>query len=61
MSNLLTGDTEAILTYLRQCVYDAIAESQCRRLRATIESNTIKALKDRLLRLPSALKEAGQA
>jgi hypothetical protein len=55
------GDSESVLTYLRHCVYDAIAEWQCRRMKADIQPNTIKALKDNLLRLPSRIEEHASA
>lgn len=46
----LTG-AEGMLNYLRHCVYDAIAEWKASKSTATIDSNTIKMLKDRLLRV----------
>lgn len=46
----LTG-AEGMLNYLRHCVYDAIAEWKASQSTAPIDSNTIKMLKDRLLRL----------
>ena len=46
----LTG-AEGMLNYLRHCVYDAIAEWKASQATAAIDSNTIKMLKDRLLRL----------
>jgi hypothetical protein len=52
------GDSESVLTYLRQCVYDAIAEWQCRRKVGAIQPDSIKAIKDGLLRLPSRIEEA---
>lgn len=55
------GDSESVLTYLRHCVYDAIAEWQCRRMKAAVQPNTIKALKDNLLRLPSRIEETAGA
>ena len=47
----LTG-TESVRDYLRQCVYDSVAEWQARAKASRIDSNTIKLLKDRLLRVP---------
>jgi hypothetical protein len=38
-------------------VYDSIAEWQCRRKNAPLQPNTIKLLKDRLLRLPSFIEQ----
>lgn len=49
---------ESVLTYLRQCVYDAVAEWHCRRKTSGINSATIKLLKDSLLRLPSRIEQA---
>jgi hypothetical protein len=46
----LTG-AEGMLNYLRHSVYDAIAEWKASQTTAPIDSNTIKMLKDRLLRL----------
>lgn len=51
--------SEGVLNYLRHCVYDAIAEWQCRRKGASLQPDTIKMLKDRLLRLPSEIEQAG--
>ena len=44
--------SEGVLNYLRHCTYDAIAEWQARRQDAYLDPDTIKILKDRLLRLP---------
>jgi Histidine kinase-, DNA gyrase B-, and HSP90-like ATPase len=55
------GDSESVLTYLRHCVYDAIAEWQARRKTGGVQPNTIKALKDNLLRLPSRIEETAGA
>ncbi len=49
--------SEGVLNYLRHCVYDSIAEWQCRRKNAALQPNTIKLLKDRLLRLPSVMEQ----
>ena len=43
--------SEGLLNYLRHCTYDGIAEWQARRHQAALDPNTIKVLKDRLLRL----------
>ncbi len=43
---------EGVLNYMRDCVYDAVAEWQCSRKEAVLRTDTIKLLKDRLLRLP---------
>lgn len=43
---------EAVLEYLRQCTYDALAEWQAGSKLARFDADTIKWLKDGLLRLP---------
>lgn len=43
---------EGVLNYLRHCVYDGMAEWQAKHKAATMNPNTIKLLKDRLLRVP---------
>lgn len=53
--------SEGVLNYLRHCVYDAIAEWQCRRKGAQLQPDTIKLLKDRLLRLPSDIEQSATA
>lgn len=52
---------EGVLNYLRHCVYDAVAEWQCRRMAAPLQSDTIKMLKDSLLRLPSEIEQDAAA
>lgn len=47
---------EGILNYLRHCTYDAIAEWQARHKAGSMDPDTIKMLKDRLLRLPSFIE-----
>lgn len=44
--------SEGMLNYLRHCTYDAIAEWQARHKASTLDPDTIKLLKDRLLRVP---------
>jgi hypothetical protein len=44
--------SEGFLNYLRHCTYDAIAEWQASRKVAQLDPDTIKILKDKLLRLP---------
>lgn len=43
--------TEGVLNYLRHCTYDGIAEWQARRKLASLDPDTIKVLKDRMLRV----------
>ena len=48
--NQLNG-SEGVLNYLRHCTYDGVAEWQARRKSASLDPDTIKILKDRMLRL----------
>ena len=48
--NQLRGST-GVLNYLRHCVYDGIAEWQAKKKTGRIDPETIKLLKDKLLRL----------
>ena len=50
-STQLSG-SESVRDYLRQCMYDAVAEWQARKKTATIDPDTVKVLKDGLLRVP---------
>jgi hypothetical protein len=50
--------SEGVLNYLRHCVYDAVAEWECKGLTAGVQPDTIKLLKDRLLRLPSQIEQS---
>ena len=43
--------SEGVLNYLRHCTYDGVAEWQARRKAASLDPDTIKILKDRMLRL----------
>ncbi|HBB89950.1 MAG TPA: hypothetical protein DC047_20290 [Blastocatellia bacterium] len=49
--------TEGALNYFRHCTYDAIAEWQAHRKSSALDPNTIKLLKDRLLRVPFKIEE----
>jgi len=44
--------SEGVLNYLRHCTYDGIAEWQARHQASRLDPDTIKLLKDKLLRLP---------
>jgi hypothetical protein len=44
--------TESVRDYLRQCIYDSVAEWQARAKASTIDPDTVKLLKDHLLRVP---------
>lgn len=46
-----------VLNYFRHCVYDAIAEWQAKKRISSINPNTIKILKDSLLRVPFLIEE----
>ncbi len=44
--------SDGVLNYLRHCVYDGIAEWRAKHKAGALTPNTIKYLKDRLLRVP---------
>lgn len=50
--NQLDNNSISILNYLRHCVYDGVAEWQSRKFVGNLLPDSIKILKDRLLRLP---------
>jgi hypothetical protein len=53
---------QGLINYFRHCVYDAVAEWQAQRLRAKLDPNTIKMLKDQLLRVSFQMEQhASQA
>lgn len=43
--------TEGVLNYLRHCTYDALAEWKARQLTADLDPDTVKTIKDGLLRI----------
>ena len=45
-----------LLNYLRHCMYDGLAEWQARRKQANLDPDTIKFLKDNLLRLSGEIE-----
>ena len=51
--------TENVRDYLRQCVYDSVAEWQARTKASRIDPHTVKLLKDRLLRVPLEIESHG--
>ena len=55
---LLSG-SEGVLNYLRHCTYDGIAEWMARRNEASLDPDTIKVLKDKMLRLPLEIEMEG--
>ncbi len=48
--------SEGVLNYLRHCIYDGIAEWQARHKASRLDPDTIKILKDKLLRLPMEIE-----
>ena len=48
--------SQSILDYLRQCIYDSVAEWHVRAKVSTIDPDTIRLLKDRLLRVPMEME-----
>jgi hypothetical protein len=48
--------SDGLLNYFRHCTYDAIAEWQARNRASTTDPDTIKLIKDRLLRLPMSIQ-----
>jgi hypothetical protein len=48
---------QGLINYFRDCVYDAVAEWQAQRLRARLDPNTIKMLKDQLLRVSFQMEQ----
>jgi hypothetical protein len=57
--NQLKG-SEGVLNFFRHCTYDGIAEWQARAKASRIDPDTIKLLKDKLLRVPFDIeKHAG--
>lgn len=50
---------QSVRDYLRQCTYDGVAESKAFYLTGKIEPDTVKLIKDNLLRVPMILADAG--
>lgn len=48
---------EGVLNYLRQCIYDSVAQAKARSINRTMEPDTIKLFKDQLLRVPFQILE----
>lgn len=51
--------TESVRDYLRHCIYDSVAEWQARAKAARIDPDTVKLLKDNLLRVPLQMESHG--
>ena len=49
----------SVKDYLRQCVYDSVAEWQARAKASRIDPDTVKLLKDNLLRVPLQMESHG--
>lgn len=47
----------AMTDYLRQCVFDALAENKARIMRGRVHSNTVRTFKDHLLRVPHQMHD----
>jgi hypothetical protein len=54
--NTQLSGTESVRDYLRQCIYDSVAEWQARAKASTIDPDTVKLLKDHLLRVPLSME-----
>lgn len=52
---------ESVRDYLRHCMYDSVAEWQARAKASTIDPDTVKLLKDHLLRVPLQMESHGEA
>lgn len=48
---------QGLINYFRHCIYDAMAEWQAQRLRAKLDPDTIKILKDKLLRVSLLIEQ----
>ena len=48
---------QGLVNYFRHCVYDAVAEWQAQRIRSRLDPNTIKMLKDDLLRVSFQMEQ----
>lgn len=48
---------QGLINYFRHCVYDAVAEWQAQKLRAKLDPNTVKMLKDQLLRVSFQMEQ----
>ena len=49
-----------VMNYFRHCIYDALAEWQARKVRARIDPETVKSLKDKLLRVSLTIEQHGE-
>ena len=50
-------NAETLLNFVRQCIYDGVAEWKAIKLLGEIKPNTVKFLKDGLLRIPFEIKQ----
>jgi hypothetical protein len=51
-------NNESILNFVRHCTYDGVAESKAYFMTGKIEPDTVKLIKDNLLRIPMTLRSA---
>jgi hypothetical protein len=54
--NTQLSGAESVSDYLRQCIYDSVAEWQARAKTSMIDPDTVKLLKDHLLRVPLSME-----
>jgi hypothetical protein len=52
---------ESILNFIRHCTYDGVAESKAYSVTGKIEADTVKLIKDNLLRIPMILRSGSSA
>ncbi len=52
------GPAESVRDYLRHCVYDSVAEWQARARTSAVAPETVKLLKDQLLRVPLEMESS---
>jgi hypothetical protein len=52
----IEGD-QGLINYFRHCVYDAVSEWQAQEVRSKLEPNTVKMLKDQLLRVSFQMEQ----
>ncbi len=57
--NTQLAGVESVKDYLRHCIYDSVAEWQARSKTSTIDPDTVKLLKDHLLRVPLQIESHG--
>lgn len=58
--NQIEGD-EGVLNYFRHCIYDAVAEAKARLSKRPVTSNSLKMMKDSLLRVTFEMQQSADA